>query len=212
MSNQLFNEKKGKKYIHKRYKQWTRSLADTISTNLGLGSKYVPAAAGNSLDNKPPKEAFSAFGKYILEDVTLAAEYQNIALNNGTVRNLKHNLDVNLGPRIRLWEEDASSERTLIIKTNIEKVKFIGANVRIWAGAFAGKSWITTKISFVDQASGELVGESVLHRVAAIGSGWTPARADYKMIEDMSNDIKQYVINNYLKPVGGGAYPPKKFR
>ncbi|MFL0809179.1 MAG: hypothetical protein K6L76_02075 [Agarilytica sp.] len=55
-----------------------------------------------------------------------------------------------------------------------------------------------------------MVAEPKLYRVARNGNGWSLARNDYAMIEDMAKDIARYVANNYSAKIGGGQMPPAK--
>ncbi|GLS27852.1 hypothetical protein [Marinibactrum halimedae] len=223
--NLKYKEKKGKKHIHRNYMPWTQSLADQIARNIAMGEGYTPIkfetkplpparprAFNDATENAKPKESFSAFGKFQLEAATLSEGYNDVAQHNGATRNLTINLDNTLMPQLAQWQRHSNSDRALVIRPNVERIKFIGNAARVMIGGHAGESWMTVRVSFVDAATGDLVAEPLLYRKAGQASRYIGAKLDYKMVEDMAQDIKQYMMNNYDKPMGGGAFPPAQFR
>ena len=217
-TNMEYKEKKGKHYIHPNYNVWTQALADQISANVALGDAYTydPAAKPSSnvaKTNPPPSEAFSVFLEFRLEGTTLAEGFQEHKGNLSTQRNLDHNLGLTLTPKLETWSGKGKEDgRVLLIKPHIAAVRFVGTAARFWGGMMAGRSWIYVKVEFIDEASGKKIAEPELFRVARVGNGWSLAKNDYAMVEDMAADIADYVENNYENPVGGGVYPPAKFK
>lgn len=217
--NLKYKERKGKQFIHKKYMEWSQRLADRVAMNIQMGESYTPSAkpiplnvAPNGPSNPPPKEPFSNFGAYVIEGTTLEKAYQNKAQNNDTARNLTHNLNLRAEPKLKELFDSSKSSRTLVIKPHITKVKFIGAGARFMVGRMAGRSWITVKLTLIDKDSGEVIAEPFLHRVAQAANGYTLARNDYAMVEDMAVDIYRYIDRNFHTAVGGGNYPEDKYK
>lgn len=208
--NMKFKARKKKTTIHPNYMAWSQQLADQIKLNIDMGEAFDVTKAVKGLDgpiNTPPKTAFNQYNDFVLKPTTLAKPYQGHKGNEKTVTNLDHNLGLHLKPLLEQWSQ-ADGDKTLLIEPEIEAVRFIGTGARIWVGAWAGRSWILVKLRITDQNSGELIGEPQLYRVAGVSSGFTVSRNDYKMVEDMANDIKTYIENNYTQAVGGGRIPP----
>ncbi len=214
--NMKYKEKKGKRYIHKNYNVWVTALVDKIKENIALGDEYSYEASLQEkrarMSNAPPAEPFSNFSTFKLDNTTLAEAYTKHKGNKDTQRNLDHNLGVSLAPMLEGYSAKMKGGRTLLIKPHIEAVKFVGSGARFWAGSMAGRSWIYVKVSYIDEATNTVIGEADLYRVASSGNGWTLARNDYKMVEDMASDIARFTDNNYTNPVGGGQVPPEKIR
>lgn len=216
--NMKFKEKKGKRTIHGNYMVWTQTLADKIAANVKLGEAYEVGEADTDSAaygvNPLPKEAFSNFKNFKLMDVTLAPEFAGHEGNVSTQKNLMHGLKTHLLPVFGAWAagKEATGGRTLVIEPHIQAVKFIGTGARIFVGGLAGRSWIYVRLLAKDEATGAVVAEAEFYRVAAIGNGFSGARPDYQMVEDMAYDLAFYVKNNYATSVGGGVMPPNNVK
>lgn len=210
--NLKYKKRKNKQSIHANYMVWTRQLASQIKENLDLGKEFSyeqAIANATRVSNPAPKEIFSQFSQFKLMPTILATPYQAHKGNETTRTNLDHNLQLNLAIKLDHSQGKGKSDRTLIIQPYIKAVKFIGTGARIWIGAMAGKSWILVKVVFKDEATGKVIAEPELYRVAGFSNGFTVSREDYKMVEDIAVDISRYFENNYSIAVGGGVYPPQ---
>lgn len=209
--NMNHKTKKDKQYIHPNYMVWTQQLADQIKTNIEMGDAYdldIHLNQANNTANPPPTIALNQFQHFKLEPTTLAEPYMGNKGNQRTMTNLSHNLNLQLQPILDQWDNTTDNEQTLLIKPHIMAVRFIGTGVRIFAGSMAGRSWMMVKLSLIDEATGQTIASPELYRLAQLSNGFSVSRRDYKMVEDMAVDIKNYMENNYSKAIGGGRYPP----
>lgn len=219
--NLNYENKKGKKYIHPNYIQWTQALADQISANISSGgisdltTSPTSAAASTTTNFKNPStptEAFHNFSSFKLEKTTLGKKYNTVAGNISSARNLDASIEQSLKSKLNTWTDASKPARTLTIKPHIEAVRFIGSGARFFVGAMAGRSWMYVKLTCVDEASGAIISETEFYRVAQMANGFTLARADYKMVEDLGDDIVRFMENNYNNAIGGGSAPPQDVR
>lgn len=216
--NLNYETEKGTRYIHRNYMVWTQALADQISINLSQGGVSAPAATSASPANTSvkvpgmPSESFNNFSSFKLEKATLAKKYNAIEGNVNATRNLDARIEKSLKPKLASWADASKPARSLSIKPHVEAVRFIGSGARFFAGSMAGRSWIYVKLTCIDDASGAVISETEFYRVADRANGFTLARADYKMVEDVGDDIARFVESNYSKVVGGGAPAPQNIR
>lgn len=194
--------------IHPLYNTQAQGLADQISDNLAVGNDFtLNNVSSEQAGNLPPSEAFVNFDQIVFEPVTLG---EKVTKNKTTIRtkqNLEHNIQVEATAKVPDWNKP-NPTRTLLIKTNIVGLKFVGGGTRFFAGIMAGRSWISVKLTFVEKSSGKIVGNAYLYRMAEMANGFTLARADYAMVENMGRDIVNYINSNYEKATGGGTTPP----
>lgn len=222
-----YETKKGKSYIHPNYMVWTQGLADQISANISSGgisgsstspmSTATATVANSNSNTNPttsgtPKEPFNNFSAFKLGKTTLGKKYEAIAGNVSAARNLDARIEQSLKPKLNAWTDTNKPTRTLTIKPHIEAVRFIGSGARFFAGAMAGRSWMYVKLTCIDDTSGAVISETEFYRVAQMANGFTLARADYKMVEDVGDDIAHFMENNYAKAVGGGSAAPHDVR
>jgi len=210
--NLKYKQKRNKQYIHANYMVWTKQLASQVRENIELGNKFSyekAIANATRVSNPAPKESFSQFGQFKLMPTQLATPYKGHKGNESTQTNLDHNLQLNLAIKLDSLKGKGKSNRRLIIQPHIKAVKFVGTGARIWVGGMAGKSWMLVKLVFKDEATGKIIAEPELYRVAGFANGFSVSRADYKMVEDMALDISRYFENNYDTKIGGGVYPPQ---
>ena len=161
----------------------------------------------SSVSNPAPTEAFSVFDRFEAVPATMGSPYAEQKTNVVALRDLQADLDKRLGP----WLSEKNSQpaksdppRTLLIEPRIEKVKFIGTNARLWAGAFAGSSRVLIKVRFTDKATGALVAEPEFYQHAAgMAGAWSFGAADKAMLERAASLVTDYVRANLDKAVGG---------
>ena len=193
---------KKKTVIHPSYLVWTQQLADQIKSNLAKGAEFSPVLAPlPKPENQKFKEPLSAFGQFKFEPTTLAPRFANeqSAIKSGT--NLDHNIALASKPKLNSWNKPEIA-RTLLIKTHISDLRFIGTGKRLLTGVTAGRSNVTVEVTLVDQATAEVVGKTVLRRIAKQGNGLGGARNDYAMIENVGKDVVTYIDKNYAAVTG----------
>lgn len=186
--NMKYEEKRGKRYIHKSYNAWTRELARAIRNNIGFGSALttnsqpIKNANQNSIarpnasvneqktrKNPPPAEPFSNFTNFEVEPVTLGMAYQHNDGNNQVLLDFDKNLKERIRPYLFDWTTNPGG-RTLIVRPKIEAIKYLGVKARAWSSIgsgdekYFGSSWIYLRVMFIDKTSGKVISAPDLFR------------------------------------------------
>jgi hypothetical protein len=84
---------------------------------------------------------------------------------------------------------------TLLVKVQITELRIASAAARMWAGAFAGNSYVRAKVTLVDPASGKVEREQLLTTENnAMGAAWTMGASDRSIPKDLGAIIGGYLI------------------
>lgn len=183
--------------IHPSYMIWTQQLADQIRINLATGSELMPAT--KQIPNSMPsvtREPFSVYGSFQFEPTELANSLSAEPTAQRTAVNLDKGIENALKPKLASWNKPGNS-RTLMVKSKIVSLRFIGGATRVFAGAMAGRSNITVDYEFIDKATSKTIAKKTIQRTAERANDFTLARRDYAMIEDAGKDVIDYIDQNY---------------
>lgn len=90
---------------------------------------------------------------------------------------------------------------TLVIDADVEDLRIVSTGARVWAGAFAGKSHMTVKVTARDGATGAVVGQTELESDNnAFGASWSFGASDRGLPTDMGPVVADFVINTAQSP------------
>ena len=196
-----------------------RRLAARLLLPLAFAFAFVPAAIARPPDidedarNPPPPVALSSFDRFQVEPIAMS---EAIARHKGNVvarQYLQVDLDERVPKLIEPWNaRESTSGRTLLVKPEIEAIRFITGGKRLLAGGFAGNSWAVLRLRLVDKASGEVVAEPRFYqRAHGIFAGYSLGAADKLMLARLSDMAAAYLHDNYEAPRGAAvarAAPP----
>ena len=214
--NLKFEEEKGKRLIHPAYNGWVRGLRDNMERTVIAGvaeGTAMPTVAGTTATNPAPTEKFGNFGRFELLEATMGPPFAGQKANDDALRNIRHNINLNLGPYVELWNsKGAPGARLLRIEPAVEHIRFVGSGARFFAGRMAGRSSVIVKVKYTDVATGNTIAYPEFYLVADAANGFTLAANDYKMLENIGAIVAEYTKANYLDAVGGGAMTPADFK
>lgn len=92
---------------------------------------------------------------------------------------------------------------TLIVKTNVPKMRIVGFNARFWGGAFAGNSEMLMEMTLIDKQTGVEMGHKTLTSdVNVMGATWSFGASDRSLPSDMG-----IIMAAYLQTVVPGVTP-----
>lgn len=196
-----------------------RRLAARLLLPLVLAFAFVPAAAARAPDiaddarNPPPPVALSSFDRFRVEPIAMSEE---IARHKGNVvarQYLQVDLDERVPKLIAPWNaRESTTGRTLLVKPEVEAIRFITGGKRLLPGGFAGNSWAVLRLRLVDKASGEVIAEPRFYqRAHGIFAGYSLGAADKLMLARLSDMAAAYLHDNYEAPRGAAvarAAPP----
>lgn len=161
----------------------------------------------SAVQNPPPSEKFSAFGRFELQRVSLSSSYSDDSANQRAAVKIQEYFNERVSPIIDGWNRAApqgQQARVMVIEPQIEHLKFIGGATRFWVGPIAGSSAVIMKIRYIDKASGKLLAEPEFFQRAAAWSGaFTVGGQDNAMLARIVTLVADYTNRNYREAVGG---------
>ena len=152
-----------------------------------------------------PKERFSAFDHVYMKHVTLEPSYQESSANQAALKKIDENLFKEMGlafPKLKELKTGESinetTGRTLVIEPHVEKIKFISAGARVWAGALAGSSAVVLKVTYRELATDKIIAEPGFYqRASAMGGSWSFGAHDNSMLFRIAQIAATHVRENY---------------
>ncbi len=87
-------------------------------------------------------------------------------------------------------------EGTLLVKALIKDMRLVSTGARIWAGAWAGSSYITMDVQLIDAGSGKEVRKKELNSATnAWAAAWTSGSSDRSLPADMGRVVAEYIMS-----------------
>jgi hypothetical protein len=166
-------------------------------------------ALAESPQNPPPASAFAGYDKYELLPIAMGPPYAGDEGKEQAKAKIQGYMTAETNPIIEQWNTDAAGStrgQTLVIEPRIEKLKVVSTGARIWAGAFAGDSYVIMKIKIAEQPSGTVLAEPEFYqRASAMSGAWTFGAQDKDMMHRIVVLVNQYLQSNYKEAVGGAT-------
>lgn len=184
----------------------SRSLTATLPAVL----VSLALASGCATQIKPPTQApqpsavrFKEFTPVVMSHVSIKPPADAAAANQKAAKKVDELLFTNMRMVFPDLQDAATSPaaaksaRVLTIQPSIEEVKFVGGAARFWVGAMAGSSAIKMKVTFTDNASGQVVAQPEFFRAAnAFGGAMSMGASDNAMLDQIVQDICSYAKLN----------------
>ena len=107
----------------------------------------------SAVENSPPSEKFSAFGRFELQRVSLSPSYSDDDANQRAAAKIQEYFNERVSPIIDGWNRAApqgQQARVMVIEPRIEHLKFIGGATRFWVGPIAGSSAVLSSVRETD--------------------------------------------------------------
>jgi hypothetical protein len=177
-----------------------------------FGLAGIPSASLAQLTNPPPAKPLSAYGSYQLQPAQLDKEEAAEKGKEKAAQQVQVQLDALVAPIVADWNKKPPVDGAprLVITPRIDIIKKVSSGARIWAGGFAGDSYITMHVQFVEQPGDTVIAEPRFHqRASALSGTWTFGAQDKDMLHRIAQLIANYLQTNYDSAVGGPTGEPK---
>ena len=182
-------------------------VKNLIHAMLLLG--IAATALAESPQNPAPTSALAGYDKYELLPIAMGPPYAGDEGKEKAKTKIQDYMTAETSPIIEQWNKDAAGStrgQSLVIEPRIDKLKVVSTGARIWAGAFAGDSYVVMKFKIVEQPSGTQLAEPVFYQRASAMSGtWTFGAQDKDMMHRIVVLADQYLQSNYKEAVGGAT-------
>jgi len=175
-------------------------LAASVAICLPLMSGCATKIKASTAQNPAPAEAFSSYGRIVLQTVRFAPGYQG---NQSALGKIHDNLEKNLSEQVQQWNRGPANGRTLTIEPMVEELSFKSSTKRVFLGPLAGSSGVRMRLTFRDQSGKVVASPEFFQRAGAMSGGFTLGVQDNLMLTRVSKLATDYVIANYKQAVGG---------
>lgn len=161
----------------------------------------------SSVQNAPPAQAFSAYGRIDVKPVVFQKGYNG---NAAALVKIAANLEKDLAPSLQSWNSRPANGRTLTIHPVVEELSFKSGAKRVFLGPLAGSSGVLMRVTVQDESGKVIAMPEFFQRASAMSGGFTLGTMDNLMLTRVANLASSYIITNYDKAVGGptGADDP----
>lgn len=105
-------------------------------------------------------------------------------------------LDTRLFENVKNVSSAEQANSTLIVKTELTKLRIVGGGARFWIGAMAGKSEMGVYVKLIDASTGQVVTEKDIRDDTDPSVGaWSVGASDRALPAAVGNQIADLVIN-----------------
>lgn len=181
----------------------TSALAGIIVASSLVLTGCASKVRASRMENPPPTEAYSKFGRIEIKPVVLSTEFAGQRPNEKAVDKINDNLFKRLGNNPKTWNSRPANGRTLLIEPVITDIRFIGVGARIWTGPLSGGSGVVVRVKVTDTKTGKVVDHPEFYQRSSAGAGFAFGVADNMMLTRVGDMIAEYLIANYDAAVGG---------
>lgn len=154
------------------------------------------------LENPPPTEIYSGFGRIEVKPLTLA---RGVAANPDAVAKMQANIDKELGETLATWNARPDNGRTLVVTPVVQELRFLSVGVRIFTGPLSGDSAVRLSARMVDGRTGQTIDEPEFFQRSSAGSGFALGVADNLMLMRVAQLFSRHMTANYSKAVGSAT-------
>lgn len=144
--------------------------------------------------NVPPSEKFGNFANVTLEASVIDPKYADDASSRKAVNKIDEIMNQKfktLFPQLNNSKNAAG--KTLVIKPQIQAIKFVSGGKRAWAGGFAGDSVVLLQVDYIDEQSGKIIASPKFYaRAKAIDGDYSMGGADNAMLRRIVSAAIEY--------------------
>lgn len=171
-------------------------LIGTLLLQQGCATKVKATA----VQNPPPAEAFSAFGRIEVQRVRVAQGRQASAAG---VAKIQQNLDKDLASALQDWNARPANGRKLVVQPVIEQLEFTRGATRVLFGPLAGSSGVLMTLQISDEQGRVIAQPEFFQRADAWAAGFVLGVHDNLMLTRVANLASAYLLSNYSVAKGG---------
>jgi hypothetical protein len=154
----------------------------------------------SSVDNPPPAQAFSHYGRIEVEHAVFNS---GVTGNTAALAKIDENIQKDLREKLAAWNARPDNGRKLIIRPVVDELSFKSGAKRVFLGPLAGSSGVLMHLVITDANGSAIAQPEFFQRAAAMGAGFTLGVHDNLMLTRVANLASGYVIGNFEKAVGG---------
>ncbi|MFZ6758558.1 hypothetical protein ACO0K9_15250 [Undibacterium sp. Ji50W] len=167
---------------------------------LSLLQGCATSVKATSMQNPPPSEAFSGFGRIRVQPVVFRPGYDGD--KSGLVK-INQNIQEDLASSLANWNMRPDNGRVLIIEPVIEEMEFKHGVKRVMLGPLAGSSGVLMRMKITD-GNGKVVAlPEFFQRANAMAAGFVFGVHDNLMLTRVANLASRYIMDNYSSAIGG---------
>lgn len=168
--------------------------------SLALLQACSTAVKAKALENPPPREAFSAFGRI---QVKPAMFKQGYAGDKAGLAKINENIQKDMASYVESWNKSPDNGRTLIIEPVVEEMEFKHGAKRVLLGPLAGSSGVRMRLQIYELSSGPVASPEFFQRADAMAAGFVFGVHDNLMLTRVANLATSYIVANYQVAKGG---------
>lgn len=175
-------------------------LLGAVALSLAGTQGCATKIKASTLQNPPPAEAFSNYGRIEFKPVAFQQGYKG---NPDALVKIAANLEKDMAPSLLAWNARPANGRTLTVEPVVEELSFKSTTRRIFLGPLAGSSGVLMRVTIKDQNGNVVATPEFFQRANAMAGGMTFGTMDNLMLMRIANLTSGYVIANYPRAVGG---------
>ncbi|MET3132917.1 hypothetical protein AAKU55_003198 [Oxalobacteraceae bacterium GrIS 1.11] len=168
--------------------------------SLSLLQGCATSIKASSMQNPPPKEALSAYGRIEVRPVVFKQGYEG---DVSGLQKIDGNLTLNLADSLATWNKRPANGRTLVIEPVIEEMRFVHGPKRVFLGPFAGSSGVLMRVTMHDANGAVVAAPEFFQRAGAMAAGFVYGIHDNLMLTRVAYLASTYIIDNYQHAQGG---------
>lgn len=147
-----------------------------------------------------PDKPLSAFASYELKPMTLSPEVTAKADKVEESAVLEAKIKEKLQPLFNEWSTSnkPDSSGTLIVRSELVKLRIVGGGARFFTGAFAGDSFIDLDLTLIDGSDNSVIARPrIVKNAGAMGGAWSVGKTDRNLHDYVAYIVHQYMVENY---------------
>ncbi|MFZ6870875.1 hypothetical protein ACO0LF_02270 [Undibacterium sp. Di27W] len=177
-----------------------RGLLVAALFSLALIQGCATSVKAKAMDNPPPKEAFSAFGRIQVKTAMFKEGYTG---DKAGLAKINENIQKDMASYVESWNKGPENGRTLIIEPIVEEIQFQHGAKRVLLGPLAGSSGVRLRLRIYEVMNGSVASPEFFQRADAMAAGFVFGVHDNLMLTRVANLATGYIIANYNTAKGG---------
>ncbi len=183
-----------------------------ISTLMISGCATTPIknAREQVVTLKPPEIKFGAFEKIYFRSTGINSALASNSANQKALVKINQHLFSRVRPIfpsltfIEANEQlDGLDKNSLLIEPFVDDIRFIGGGARFFAGALAGDSRVTLRVTFTDLSQDKIIASPAFYQCsAAMAAAWSLGAHDKNMLTRIADLASEYILLHLTEATG----------
>ena len=159
---------------------------------------------------KPPEVKFGAFEKIYFRSTGINSALASNSANQKALVKINQHLFsrvLQIFPSLTVIEAneqlDGLDKNSLLIEPFVDDIRFVSGGARFWAGAYAGDSGVTLRVTFTDLSQDKIIANpSFYQRAAAMDGAWSIGYSDRTMLTRIGDLASEYILLHLTEATG----------